>query len=91
MNDRKPSYKLVTLNGEKPYADGDRAQATVVEHLQLVDQCQEDPSLIVVDIGAYLGNLTCTIQKTGENYDCLSMFRRLWFICSSMWLPSIFI
>ncbi|CAF5179157.1 unnamed protein product [Rotaria magnacalcarata] len=57
MNDRKPTYKLVTLNGRKPYADGDRAQAVVVEHLQLVNTCQEDPSLIVVDIGAFVGNL----------------------------------
>ncbi|CAF1017896.1 unnamed protein product [Rotaria magnacalcarata] len=56
MNDRKPTYKLVTLNGRKPYADGDRAQAVVVEHLQLVNTCQEDPSLIVVDIGAFVGD-----------------------------------
>ncbi len=57
MNDREPSYKLVTLNGRKPYADGDRAQATVVKHLQLLNKCTKDPSLIVIDIGAYLGNL----------------------------------
>jgi hypothetical protein len=57
MNDRKPSYNLATLNGRKPYADGDRAQATVVEHLQLVKDCKKDPSLIVVDVGAYLGKL----------------------------------
>ncbi len=57
MNDRQPSYKLTTLNGEKPYADGDRAQATVVNHLQLVKNCKRDPSLIVVDVGAFLGNI----------------------------------
>ena len=56
MNDRKPSYLLATFNGKKPYADGDRAQATVVEHLRLVDNCKRDPSLIVVDVGAFLGN-----------------------------------
>jgi hypothetical protein len=56
MNDREPSYKLATLSGKKPYADGDRAQATVVEHLQLVKNCKKDPSLIVVDVGAYVGN-----------------------------------
>jgi hypothetical protein len=57
MNDRKPFYKLATLDGKKPYADGDRAQATVVQHLQLVENCKKDPSLIVVDVGAYLGDL----------------------------------
>jgi hypothetical protein len=56
MDDRKPVYKLVTIDGKKPYADGDRAQATVVKHLQLVENCKRDPSLIVVDIGAFLGN-----------------------------------
>ncbi|CAF0963586.1 unnamed protein product [Rotaria sp. Silwood1] len=56
MNDRKPYYKLVTLDGKKPYADGDRAQAAVVEHLQLIKTCKEDPSLIVVDVGAYVGD-----------------------------------
>ncbi len=56
MNDREPFYKLATLNGHKPYADGDRAQATVVKHLQLVDKCRKDPTLIVIDVGAYVGN-----------------------------------
>lgn len=55
MNDRQPVYKLVTLDGRKPYADGDHAQGTVVKYLQLANKCREDPSLIVVDIGAYLG------------------------------------
>jgi hypothetical protein len=57
MNDRDPIYKLATLNGNKPYADGDRAQAAVVEHLELVHKCQRDPSLIVVDVGGFVGNL----------------------------------
>jgi hypothetical protein len=57
MNDRKPFYKLATFDGKKPYADGDRAQATVVQHLQLVENCKKDPSLIVVDVGAFLGDL----------------------------------
>ena len=56
MNARKPTYKLVTINGQKPDVNGDRAQATVVEHLQLVENCKRDPSLIVVDVGAFLGN-----------------------------------
>ncbi|CAF4079314.1 unnamed protein product, partial [Adineta steineri] len=54
MNDRLPSFKLATLYGEKPYADGDRAQATVVQSLQLVNKCKQDPSLIVVDVGGFL-------------------------------------
>ena len=57
MNGRKPFFKLATTGGQKPYADGDRAQETVVNSLKLADQCQRDPSLIVVDIGAFLGML----------------------------------
>jgi FkbM family methyltransferase len=57
MNDREPFYKLATLDGQKPYADGDRAQATVVKHLQLVEKCRQDRSLIVVDVGAFIGKM----------------------------------
>ncbi len=56
MNDRLPSFKLASNHHQKPYADGDRAQATVIRSLQLVDKCKQDPSLIVVDVGALLGN-----------------------------------
>ena len=56
MDDQQPVYQLATVNGRKPYADGDRAQGTVVQHLRLVDKCRDDPSLIVVDVGAYVGN-----------------------------------
>lgn len=56
MNTRQPSFKLATSDGKKPYADGDRAQETVVNSLQLPDKCRRDPSLIVVDVGAFLGS-----------------------------------
>ena len=55
MNNRRPFFKLATVDGQKPYADGDRAQEAVVNSLQLVDQCKRDPSFIVVDVGAFLG------------------------------------
>ena len=55
MDERRPSYKLATVDGKKPDVNGDRAQATVVKHLQLVEKCRHDPSLIVVDVGAFLG------------------------------------
>jgi hypothetical protein len=63
MNDRLPSFKLATINGGKPYADGDRAQATVIHSLQLVDKCKQDPSLIVVDVGAFLGSHSSHLNK----------------------------
>jgi hypothetical protein len=56
MSDRQPAFILATTDGSKPYADGDRAQATVVQSLQLVERCKQDPSLIVVDVGALLGS-----------------------------------
>jgi hypothetical protein len=60
MNDRLPFFKLATTDGAKPYADGDRAQMAVINSLQLVNKCQQDPSFIVVDVGAFLGTHTCT-------------------------------
>ncbi|CAF0759726.1 unnamed protein product [Adineta ricciae] len=56
MDDRVPSYKLATESGDKPYADGDRAQAQALEELHLYETCQRDPSTIVVDVGAFLGD-----------------------------------
>ncbi|CAF0868001.1 unnamed protein product [Rotaria sordida] len=56
MNDRVPTFKMATIDGRKPYADGDQAQATVINSLELVKKCKQDPSLIVVDIGAFLGD-----------------------------------
>ena len=56
MNDRVPSFTLATVNGHPPYADGDKAQATVISSLQLMKRCHSDPSLIVIDVGAFLGN-----------------------------------
>ena len=58
MDNRIPFYKLASDGPGKPYADGDRAQATVINYLNLVKSCKSDPSLIVVDVGALLGNDT---------------------------------
>ncbi|CAF1213528.1 unnamed protein product [Rotaria sp. Silwood1] len=55
MNDRVPSFKLATYNGQPPYAEGDRAQTAIVNSLQLMKRCAQDPSLIVVDVGAFVG------------------------------------
>lgn len=66
VNDRRPVYRLATLDGRKPEVNGDQAQATVVEHLKLAEQCQRDPSLIVVDVGAYVGK-TITDERSNRN------------------------
>jgi hypothetical protein len=58
MDDRVPFYKLAANDAGKPHANGDRAQATVIKYLNLVKACKSDPSLIVVDVGALLGNDT---------------------------------
>jgi hypothetical protein len=63
INDRVPSFKLATADGKKPYADGDRAQATVVDSLELVRKCKQDPSLIVVDVGGFIGNYILHLNK----------------------------
>ncbi len=66
MNDRTPHFKLATINGHKPYADGDKAQATIINSLQLVSKCKQDPSLIVVDVGGFLGSYTLYLKNKHE-------------------------
>lgn len=56
MEERSPIIVLATEDGNKPHDDGDQAQATVVASLQLMDACKQDSSLVVVDVGALLGN-----------------------------------
>jgi len=63
MNDRLPFFKLASNYHRQPYADGDRAQATVIHSLQLIHKCKQDPSLIVVDVGALLGNHSSHLKK----------------------------
>jgi hypothetical protein len=57
MDDRVPSYKLIIRSEDKLYAEGNRAQAKVLEELRLYEICQRDPSTIVVDVGAFLGRI----------------------------------
>ncbi len=68
MNDREPYYQLATFNGVPPYADGDRAQGTVVKNLKLAEKCREDPSLIVVDVGAFIGNTRQQKNQISNDY-----------------------
>ena len=89
MNDRQPSFKLATLDGNKPYADGDRAQAKVVDSLQLKDKCRRDPSLVVVDVGAFLGNHHRCSTKAHLDQHSSRLFRRIRVVCCSMWVSSV--
>ena len=80
MNTRLPSFKLATMiNGTKPYADGDRAQEKIVDSLQLVDRCRKDQSIVVVDVGAFLGTFL----------DFISIFFRSLFV-RVVWLNFTF-
>ncbi|UJR09072.1 hypothetical protein I4U23_013319 [Adineta vaga] len=54
MNEQTPAYKLATKNGSKPFIDD--ARVMIFEVLHLFDQCRQDSSTIVVDIGAHLGD-----------------------------------
>ena len=55
MNDTLPFFKLATIEGHKPHADGDRAQQRIMKNLRLQDKCRRDPSILVADVGAFLG------------------------------------
>ena len=89
MNDRQPSFKLATQDGNKPYADGDRAQAKVVDSLKLKDKCRRDPSLVVVDVGAFLGNHHRCSTKAHRDKHSSRLFRRIRVVCCSMWVSSV--
>ena len=89
MNDRVPFYELATIDGNKPYADGDRAQATIFHSLQLTQKCKQDPSLIVVDIGGFLGRCTYSPCILIIHNMPISLHRRLWTLCSCMWLSRV--
>jgi hypothetical protein len=97
MDERQPFYKLATVDGKKPDVNGDRAQATVVKHLQLVDKCRRDPSLIVVDVGAFLGRMglfpqpNCcrrSLPDTNVSHFRLT-HRRFRIVCSGVRLSSL--
>ena len=91
VNDRRPVYRLATLDGRKPEVNGDQAQATVVEHLKLAEQCQRDPSLIVVDVGAYVGKSVTNERSIRSARTSLLCFgnRRLRTVCCCLWLSSL--
>ncbi|CAF0749608.1 unnamed protein product [Rotaria sordida] len=54
MDDRTPLYQLATRNGSKPFTGG--ARTKLFEIVRLHDTCRTNTSLIVVDVGANLGD-----------------------------------
>ncbi len=55
INDRQPSFKMHIYEGYEIASDRNRAQAKLLNSIKLYDKCQQNPKLIVVDIGASLG------------------------------------
>ncbi|CAF1210529.1 unnamed protein product [Rotaria sordida] len=56
INDRLPTYKLVTYQGYEFPLKRNRAQTVLINHLKLHEKCQQNPNTTVFDIGASLGN-----------------------------------
>ncbi|UJR32299.1 hypothetical protein I4U23_019763 [Adineta vaga] len=80
--DRTPPYRVATKNGETPYPEGYRVQAKLLDELRLYEICQRDPSTIVVDVGAYLGDFGmyaaacgCTVYMFEIQSDMISLIR----------------
>ncbi|CAF4328301.1 unnamed protein product, partial [Rotaria sordida] len=55
INDRLPTYKLVTYQGYEFPLKRNRAQTVLINHLKLQEKCQQNPNTTVFDIGASLG------------------------------------
>ena len=55
INDRQPSFRLYVYEGYETNAPRFRAQAKLLDDVKLHDRCQQNPRLIVVDIGASVG------------------------------------
>ena len=55
INDRQPSFRLYAYEGYESNAPRHRAQAKLLDDVKLYDRCQQNPRLLVVDIGASVG------------------------------------
>ena len=60
MSDRKPLYKLATIYNQQLHVHEHRVLASVIKYLKLSEKCRDDPSLIVVDVGAFVGTVAIT-------------------------------
>ncbi|CAF1205781.1 unnamed protein product [Adineta steineri] len=49
-------YKLALRADDRPFVEPDHAQDKLLKDLQLYETCKRDPSTIVVDVGAHLGD-----------------------------------
>ncbi|CAF3556804.1 unnamed protein product [Rotaria sp. Silwood1] len=56
INDRQPTYKLVTYQGYEFPLKRNRAQTVLINQIKLYQKCQQYPNTTVFDIGASLGN-----------------------------------
>ncbi|CAF3633446.1 unnamed protein product, partial [Rotaria sp. Silwood2] len=56
INDRQPTYKLVTYEGYEFPLKRNRAQTILINQLNLYEKCQKYPNTTIFDIGASLGN-----------------------------------
>lgn len=55
INDREPTYKLVTYEGYKFPLERNFAQTILTNQLELNKICKENPNITIIDIGASLG------------------------------------
>ncbi|CAF3504423.1 unnamed protein product [Rotaria sp. Silwood1] len=55
INDRQPTYKLVTYQGYEFPLKRNRAQTVLINQIKLYQKCQQYPNTTVFDIGASLG------------------------------------
>ncbi len=55
INDRQPSFKMYIYEGYNISSDRNHAQMKLLDNIKLHDKCQQNSKLIVIDIGASLG------------------------------------
>ncbi|UJR32302.1 hypothetical protein I4U23_019766 [Adineta vaga] len=82
MSDRVPSFELATKKGDRPSSESDRAYGKLLDELHLQDVCQQDPTTIVVDVGAGLGEFGlyaaacgCTVYMFEVRTDLVTLIK----------------
>ena len=90
MDNREPAFKLVTRTDDKPPTDSDRAYGKILDELHLKETCQQDPSTVVIDVGAGLGKRIW--KRYFEHEGRHSFFLRyIWSLCSGMRLYCLYV
>lgn len=62
---RSPNFKLAVKSGQRPPTEDDQGYNRLLDEFRLQETCQQDPSTIVVDVGAGIGRRERALSPLG--------------------------